>query len=132
MYAQVSDIRNIMKKLPSQVTDQEIEFYIKKATAFINGHLNEIYVTPFDPVPELIKYITIDLAIFFLAESLYSSQMPNLDEYQVKRYEQAKEMLEKIARGDVDIGVPPRSGYRSGFASTNDQDPIFTLDKPYW
>jgi phage gp36-like protein len=132
MYATVSDIRNVMTKLPPQIKDEDIEFYIKKATTLVDSHLKVAYVTPFNPVPELIKHITIDLAIFFLAESLYSSQMPNFDEYQVKRYERAISMLEKIAIGDLMIDAPQRSNYQSGFASTNDEPPIFTLDEPYW
>jgi phage gp36-like protein len=131
-YASPTQIRQIMRKLPSSVSDEEITSHIEKASALIDGLLGEAYVTPFNPVPKLIESLAIDLTIYFLAETLYSSNMPNLDEYQEKRYKRAMEMLNMIAKGDLYIGVPMKSTHKSGFASTNDADPIFTLDEPEW
>ncbi|WP_144498277.1 phage protein Gp36 family protein [Bacillus paralicheniformis] len=130
-YSSSSDVREIMRKLPSSITDQEIEYHIGKADAFIDSFLGGVFDTPFrEPFPKVIKYVSADLAVFYLSENLYTSNMPNMDEYQEKRYERVMEILEKIAGGDLNIGVTPK--YPTGFASTNDEDPIFTLDKPYW
>jgi phage gp36-like protein len=131
-YTSPSNIKEIMRKLPSSITDQDITYHIERADALIDGKLGGVFATPFYPVPKLIEHISTDLAIFFLAESLFSSNSPNLDEYQVKRYDRAMKMLEEIAIGDLAIGVSPKSGQEAGFASTNDEEPIFTLDEPEW
>lgn len=131
-YTSPSNVREIMRKLPTSVTDQDIEYHISKADAIINSKLGGVFAIPFNPTPVLIQHIATDLSVFFLAESLYSSNMPNLDEYQKTRYDRSIEMLDQIGAGDLYIGVNPISGQETGFASTNDDDPIFTLDKPRW
>lgn len=130
-YSSPSDVRENMRKLPDRITDEDISYHISKADAFIDSFLGGVFHVPFrEPTPRVIKYISADLATFYLAENIYSSNMPNMDEHQEKRYERILEMLEKIAGGDLDIGITPN--VPTGFASTNDADPIFTLDKPYW
>lgn len=138
LYTSPTDVRTILRKLPSSVTDPEIILHIEKAGAFIDGMLGEVYATPIKnsdgATPELIKHISLDLTVFFLVEDLMSSQAPNLDEYHEKRYNRAMKMLEQILLGDLKvIGITPiitDSG--SGFETTNDSDPIFTLDDPKW
>jgi phage gp36-like protein len=131
-YTSPSNIREIMRKLPSSITDQDLEYHITKADAVIDSKLGGVFAVPFTSTPALIQHISTDLAIFFLAESLYSSNQPNLDEYQKTRYDRSIEMLNQIAIGDLYIGVNPLSGQEAGFASTNDEEPIFTLEEPWW
>jgi phage gp36-like protein len=133
-YTLPSDVKQVMRKLPSSVTDADIQFHAEKATAYINGLLGKVFVTPFtEPVPPLIKHIATDLTVFFLAEDLYSSNQPNLDEYHQKRYERVMKMLGELMDGTLDIGIPRiDKGDASGFASTNEVDPVFTLDLPQW
>jgi phage gp36-like protein len=131
-YTSPSNIREIMRKLPSSITDQDLTYHIEKADALINAKLGEVFVTPFLPeIPRLIQDISTDLAIFFMAESLYSSNQPNLDEYQETRYDRAMDLLNQILLGDLVIGVTPKSGHESGFATTNDQQ-IFNYEEPEW
>lgn len=129
MYTSPEKIRQKMRKLPQSITNEEIQEQIDKAAALIDGKLGEVYKVPFFPVPKLIESITADLTVFFLAEDLYTSNQPNMDQYQEKRYERAMELLNKIFLGEVSIGIPLPN---SGFASTNEDDPIFTLEEPYW
>lgn len=129
-YALPSDVRQVMRKLPTSVTDEDILFHAEKATAYINGLLGGVFVVPFLLVPPLIKHVTIDLTVFFLAEDLYSSQKPNMDEYQQKRYDRVMKMLGEIIDGSLDIGVVPLR--TSGFDSTNTALPIFTMEDPFW
>lgn len=124
-----------MRKLPTSVTDAELNYFILKADALINGMLGEVYETPFLIVPQLIQDISTDLAIYFLAESLYSSQKPNLDEVYTKMYERAMGYLEKIIAGDLTLelpsGTPIEQKSQAGFATTNDQQ-IFNYEDPEW
>lgn len=107
-YTTPSKVQEVMRKLPQRVTDQDIQFHIDKAEAYINGLLGEVFYTPFDPVPKLIEVIATDLSVFFLAESLYSSNLPNLDEYQKTRYERSIKMLSEIAGGDLVLVLDTR------------------------
>jgi phage gp36-like protein len=129
-------IKDIMRKLPSSITDEDIQLAINKAEAYVNGSLGGVFRVPFNPVPQLIEDVTTDLSIFFLSESLYSSSQPNLDEYQVNRLKRAKEMLEEIAKGDLVLIVngqivKPKDSGASGYATTNDQQ-IFNYEDPRW
>ena len=130
-YTSPSNIKEIMRKLPSSITDQDLTYHIEKADALIDGKLGGVYQTPFNPVPRLIQDISTDLAIFFMAESLFSSNQPNLDEYQKTRYDRAMELLNQILEGDISLGSDnPRRG-EAGFATTNDQQ-IFNYEDPEW
>lgn len=135
-YTTPDKIKNIIRKLPSSITDYDIEPSINKADSYIDAYLGNIFKVPFVKAPFLIQDISTDLAIFFLTESLYSSQMPNLDDYQITRYERSLKMLEDIAKGDLllfvdGIEVKPISSYASGYATTN-KEQIFNYDTPYW
>lgn len=130
-YTSPSNVKEIMRKLPSSITDEDINYHIEKADALIDGKLGGVYQTPFNPVPILIQGISTDLAIFFLAESLFSSNMPNLDEYQQTRYDRAMELLNQILEGDITLGKDHPRNAEAGFATTNDQQ-IFNYEEPKW
>lgn len=130
-YTSPSNIREIERKLPSSITDDDLIYHIEKSDALIDGKLGGVYQTPFSPVPRLIQDISTDLAIFFMAESLYSSNMPNMDEYQEKRYQRAMGLLNDILEGDITLGSDYPRKAESGFATTNDQQ-IFTYEDPEW
>jgi phage gp36-like protein len=130
LYSTVEDIKRAMKKLSVRVTDEEIQSYIEKADSLIDAMLGEVYNVPLFPVPVLIKYISVDLAVFFLSEDLYTSQQPNMDAYQEKRYTRAMEMLNQIVLGDlIVVGNTPKN--ETGYATTNDEQ-IFTYEDPEW
>jgi phage gp36-like protein len=137
LYTSPEQVKKIMRKLPSSVTDEDIQFHIDKAEAYVNGKLGGVFITPFNPIPRLIESITTDLAIFFLAESLYSSNQPNLDQYQEERYERAMRTLNEIATGELilttvdGIVVKPRDLDAGGYATTNDQQ-VFSYEDPEW
>lgn len=131
MYSSPERVKMIMRNLPAEkVTDEDIEFFIARATTIIDSYLKEVYPVPFDPIPPIIMVISTDLAVFFLAESLYSSQRPNLDEYYLNRYQRAMELLQKIVNGDMAIiGVDPLPGVSVGYATTNTQQ-VFNYEEP--
>jgi phage gp36-like protein len=132
-YTSPADIRQVMRKLPSSITDTDIQFHIDKAEAYLNALVGEVYATPFgDPTPPLIKHVTTDLAVYFLSEDLYSSQQPNMDEYQEKRFKRVMKMIDDIILGTLLIGLPRLDVRVTSFETTNDGEPIFTLDLPQW
>lgn len=136
-YILPNDLRSAMRKLPSSITDLELEKYIEKATAYLNGMLGKVYVTPFGEanLPPLIRHLVMDLAVFFLSEDLYTSQQPNMDDYQEKRWERVSKMIEDILSGELVLDaplLPPSQQTSAGFASTNEVPNIFTIEDPFW
>ncbi|QFR56486.1 head-to-tail adaptor [Bacillus phage 056SW001B] len=134
-YITPSDVKKSMRNLPPTVTDEDINFHIDKAIAFLEGLLGGVFVMPLpENPPSIIKFVTIDLAVFFLAEDLYTSQMPNMDEYAQKRYDRALSVINQILDGTLSVSLPrlPDEQNASGFASTNEDEPVFTLEEPYW
>jgi phage gp36-like protein len=123
-YSSVQNVRKIMRKLPSSVTDEDILYHMERADAVINARLAGSFKVPFIDPPVLIEKVSTDLTIYFLAETLYSSQQPNLDEYQERRYVRSMEWLDDFIATDID-------SRGSDYATTNDQQ-IFTYEEPYW
>jgi phage gp36-like protein len=134
-YTTPEKVRNIVRHLPpNRISDEEIKHYIARAEAYIDGALSEVYALPFKTVPKLIQVVATDLAVFFLMESLYSSNSPNLDEYQEKRYERAMETLSDIANSRISLpGAIKLMDRREKYGSTTaGMDPIFTYEEPEW
>jgi phage gp36-like protein len=129
-YATVADIRARMKGLPASFADGDILSHIEQADTIINGYLYDSYDVPFSPVPEVIETISINLAIYLLHESLYSSFQPNQDQFNVKRYERVMEMLKMISEGSIVLEGYPITEKKSGtgFDSTFEGDIFFTID----
>lgn len=124
-YSSVQNVRRIMKNLPKSTTDEDILYHMNQADSLINAKLSGVLPVPFIQPPPLMEKVSTDLTIFFLMESFYSSDKPNLDEYQEKRYNRAMQWLDEIIAGESD-----RIGADSGFASTNESDPVFTVELP--
>jgi phage gp36-like protein len=125
-YTSVSSIKSAMRKLPSSITNEEITYHIEQASALIDSKLGEVMSVPLTPTPPLLEKIATDLTIFFLAENLYSSNMPNLDETYVRRYERAMSWL-----GDMVDREAEKQGSDCA-STTEDCSPIFTFDEPEW
>lgn len=134
-YITPSEVKKSMRNLPPTITDEDITFHINKAQAYLEGLLGGVFVMPLpNNPPSIIKFITLDLAVFFLAEDLYTSQQPNMDEHAQKRYDRALSLINQILGGTLTVDLPrlPDERSASGFASTNEDDSVFTLEDPYW
>ena len=55
-----------------------------------------------DPTPAIIKSLAEDIASYYVMRGLYSGKMPSTNEW-IDRYKEAKETLEKIAEGTLQI-----------------------------
>lgn len=131
-----SSITDIIKAIPEsnliQLTDDAnsgtvdnsiVDAAIAEADATINGFLQERYPVPLLPVPELIKSISVDLAVFKLYTRRFEMETP---EGIRDRYKNAIKLLEMIQNGKVVIG----SGGLNHIYRTNkkEQDKIFGKD----
>ena len=125
-------MRALERRLSSSVQDTELLVFIEKAQAFIDAKLGEVFVTPFYPVPDLIKHLATDLALYFYLENQYSSQRPNVDETLEVRYKRIMDTLGDIITGTLSLGPAYPSKNNGGMLSTNDEAPIFDYENPVW
>ncbi len=98
---------------------------IASADGDIDGYCQEKYTVPFTAVPEIIKNISVDLAIHFLY-----SRRDIMPEGRTARYKEAIRKLEKIAAGTLSLGADPEisESQQTLQTSTEDTDRIFDGD----
>ena len=123
-------LQNIDEQILIQLTDDNetgvvdddiIQGAIDDADAEIEGYCSG-YSLPFNPVPRLIKKISVDISLHNLFGRRHNEPKEVSDQY-------AKDVkiLENITRGLVKIGKESPSD-RSGSVKVSANDPIFTQD----
>lgn len=82
----------------SSLSDEQIDAEIARVESEIDTALNGAYIVPFDPVPQVIKYIARDLAIYYsdLTFRMSNNYGAPLDPI-LLRYRSAKDILDKIS-----------------------------------
>jgi phage gp36-like protein len=78
---------------------------VAAADGKIDSYIRNIYTVPLASVPELVKQISIDLALFNLFTRRF--QTGDIPQAVVLRHNDALADLVRIQRGDVDIGATP-------------------------
>lgn len=137
-YSTPEDIRVGKRNLPSSITDEDLQVFCDRATVYINSKLARAYQIPFSVVPPLIQQIANDLSTYLFVEAMYSSQKPNLDEHYASLKERIDLLLGEILEGDTAIVgedgqvVNPLPTWKSGYSTTNDEEPFFTRHCPEW
>jgi len=121
---QLTDDENTGAVVESRVTEA-----IAQADAEIDSYCGGRYTVPFATVPDIVKKISVDIAIY----NLYSRKVEELPETRSDRYKNAIRQLEGISKGLISIGeadAPPASTSEGG-PETNktEDDRIFTRDK---
>lgn len=137
-YSTLDDVRKLIAdESLIQLTDDEamgvidqnrVEEAIRQADAEIDSYCGERYSVPFSTVPEIVKKISVDIAIY----ALYSRRVEEVPAVRAERYRSAVRQLEGISKGVISLGVdpsPPAS--RDGRAETNKatDDNVFTRKK---
>ena len=132
MYTDVSEVKKVMRSLPqsSKLSDTDIQFFIEQAESQVDAFLREIYHTPFIVVPSAIKKVSLDLAVYYLTESLYTSFQPNQMDGNQVRYDRSMEILKMIRNGDILLeGAEPLRPFTDiGYDSTFDGELFFKID----
>jgi len=139
MYCTLTDIKKLLpEETVIQLTDDEgldavnqarLDESISQADAEIDSYCGGRYAVPFTTVPDIVKKISIDIAIY----NLYSRKVEEIPETRADRYKNAIRQLEGITKGLISIGeaeAPPASTSEGG-AGTNktESDRTFTKDK---
>ncbi|MBE7415084.1 MAG: DUF1320 domain-containing protein [Deltaproteobacteria bacterium] len=113
MYCTLDDIKKLLpEESLIQLTDDEgqgtvdqgrVDEAIAQADAEIDSYCAVKYRVPFDPVPDLVKKCSVDLAIY----NLYSRRVEEIPQTRTDRYRNAIRQLEGISKGTVSLGVDP-------------------------
>lgn len=128
MYCTLDDIK---KLIPGdnilQLTDDDgmqaidepkVDECIQQADGEINPYLiSGDYDVPISPVPDLIKKLSVDIAIYNLYSRNISEVIPDM---RVKRYDDAVKTLQKIADGKIKLNINIGSGdFATGVVTTS-------------
>jgi phage gp36-like protein len=137
-YSMVEDIKKMLpEELIVQLTDDEaagsinqarVEEAIAQADAEIDSYCGERYSVPFASPPEIVRKLSVDIAIY----NLYSRLVREMPGVRAERHRASVRQLEAISKGLVSLGVDPAPGAsKDGRAETNraDGDNVFTRDK---
>jgi phage gp36-like protein len=110
------------------VSDERVSEAISQADAEIDSYCGSRYAVPFATTPDIVKKISVDLAIY----NLYSRKVEEIPATRSDRYKNAIRQLEGIASGKISIGEDPApTGATSSGAEVNisSEDRTFTRDK---
>lgn len=132
-YCTIEDIKGcIPESNIVQLTDDEglgivnqarVDKAIAIADSIIDGYLRGRYTLPLSAVPEIIKTIAIDIAVYKLYERRLELEMP---ETMSARYKNAVKILEQIQKGLIKLGIEsadtgPGQGHYKTDKTTDDR-----------
>jgi phage gp36-like protein len=136
-YSNLADIKKLIpEETLIQVTDDEgagivvearIDEAIAQADSEIDAYLGTRYDVPFATVPDVVKKISVDLAIY----NLYSRRVEEIPATRADRYKNSIKLLEGIRDGKISIGeaTEPPGNTDEIKVGTSEADRIFTRDK---
>ncbi len=108
------------------VVDAVVARAITDADATIDAYCQGRYSVPLSPVPEKIRQVSVDIAIY----NLYSRRGDVVPEVRKDRYREAVRFLEKVAEGKITLGAAtPGPTNTENTVSIDGSDRIFTRDK---
>lgn len=81
-----------------------VEKAIKESSTLIDSYVRKRFPRPFQSVPEVLRMVCVDLSIYNLYERVTEL---NITDGMKLRYDNAIELLKRIADGKQDIGVAP-------------------------
>jgi len=129
MYCSLDDIKKLLPEdILEQLTDDEglgtinqarVDEAIAGADAEIDGYLGGRYSVPLSAATEIVKKLSVDIAIYNLySRAVASGTIPEL---RSERYRNAIKQLEGVSKGMISIGVDekPASSASSGGAESN-------------
>jgi phage gp36-like protein len=135
-YSALSDITDDLdEEILIQLTDDEdtgavnesrVTAAIAKADAEIDSYLSKRYTLPLSSTPEVIKKLSVDIAIW----NLYSRRN-KMEEVRKARYDAAVKLLVAMSKGDATLGIDPEpaGGEQQIKASRTKDDRTFTIGK---
>jgi phage gp36-like protein len=92
------------------MTDAHITAAITNAQAEIDARLRHRYPTPFDPTPDLVKMLTVDIAAWLATINFRQERNIPDGDATLRKYERACMLLDDLAKGNATLDVGDGSG----------------------
>lgn len=109
-----------------EVDDDKVTRAISDADATIDAYCQGRYEVPLDPVPDKIRQISVDIAIY----NLFSRRDDTAPERRIERHKEAIRFLERMADGKITLGsATPAQVNTSHSVNISANDRIFDRDK---
>ena len=129
-----SDLIDLTDDTATGEIDQTVvDHVLADATAVVNSYCGR-YSLPFDPVPEMARILTTDIAIFTLYARRPGHELPDAIKL---RYQAAMDTLKKIQTGAASMGPDVQladagvsGGGQAGLVPGNER--IFRRDQTRW
>ncbi len=99
---------------------------IARADAEINATLDGYLTVPFTTVPDMIKYISVDLAYFHLYKRRFNAEVP---EWLRNNVNDARGMLAQIAAGELTVNADEQDSGAKMVTNKTSDDRMFTSEK---
>lgn len=126
MYCTPDDVRTLIPLIDqATMSDSEINKFISKASAYVDGKLQGVYQVPFDQVPDLIKDVTAELTAYFVLRTIYFQNTPNVTDATKEFKKSADDALDALASGQIQLDVPMVED--SVYVDETEQK-VFTMD----
>lgn len=93
---QLTDDENL-----SAVNDGRVTKAIADADATINAYCQGRYLVPLSPVPDKIRQVSVDIAVY----NLYSRRGDTAPDIRIERHKEAIRFLEQVNAGKVTLGA---------------------------
>ena len=108
MYIDINDLKRLLSEQEiielsddediGEINEDVVEGAIEDAESEVNAYLVAKYRTPLSPVPQIIKKLCVDIAIYNLFSRRLQDEPP---ENVRKRYKDAKSILKMISEGQI-------------------------------
>jgi len=134
-YCTLDDLEKLIPEVTLiQLTDDEdtgavnterVSEAIAQADSEVDGYAGTKYSVPFTTVPPVVKKCSVDIAVY----NLYSRKVEEFPATRKDRYNNAIRFLEKVAKGEISLGLDPEPTAKSeGGAECNktSDDRVFT------
>jgi len=108
------------------IDEDDVTRAIADADATIDSYCQDRYPVPFSPVPDKIRQVSVDIAIY----NLYSLRDDTAPDMRKDRHKEAIRWLEKVNKGDITLGAatPSRSN-TPDTVNISSNDRIFDRNK---
>lgn len=113
-YSTASDIYStkIYNFTSTDVPTTTVTLFISDADSLIDGYVAKQYSLPFGATPPLIFKLSKDLAAYYCLDFLYSQENQNVNDWVIKKYEDALVTLQDISEDKI------RLNYSAGTMAT--------------
>lgn len=100
------------------------------AEGYVDAALTSRYHVPFDPVPEVVRFVALDIAAYEVLSKHFTTEDPNVGDLVRQFWKRAQDTLAALAEGRLRLGDDARvdqAAEQQPLASRTTEDSVFRL-----